>query len=276
MNSRCSRCALLTSATVGIARCAASAGDLARMIHAHLDHAGTVGERWRLRAVQAATSAARRCGCSGCRRVASTPSSIGLCAQNRAASISLTVVLPLLPVSAISGNVEASRASARAECRSAHASVSPTTQLPEIAVVASTCRNSPPPLHRAARESLRDERRCASKRSPFKRDEEIAALAVLRVSLWTTGDRERAVADQCRVGRRASRAPPADKRHHSCVTPSRAASAARAASAQVAEADGVMPADLLVRPRGPCRRSARHRAHRRDRVHARSQRVGPR
>jgi hypothetical protein len=66
-------------------------GDLARVVHAQLEH------RQRCARAGAARSAAGRCRCSGCpvarRRPRPRPRKI-------AAIISLTVVLPLLPVTA--------------------------------------------------------------------------------------------------------------------------------------------------------------------------------
>jgi hypothetical protein len=103
MNSWCSRCALLTSATW--ARHGRQQRDLARVVHAQLDH----GQQGAVQALAQAQQGQRHADvvvevARGGQPLAS-PSQ----ARRMAAIICVTVVLPLLPVTAISGRLEAAR-----------------------------------------------------------------------------------------------------------------------------------------------------------------------
>jgi hypothetical protein len=101
MNSWCSRCALLTSATGGRGQ-RGQQRDLARVVHAELDHGHAV------------RPARRRSSVSGTpmwlfRLPAVAKAASPTQARRMAAIICVTVVLPLLPVTAISGQLKLAR-----------------------------------------------------------------------------------------------------------------------------------------------------------------------
>ncbi len=155
MNSRCSRWALLTRATVGRAM-AARRGDLAGVVHAQLDHAQPRCAARRRSSVRGTPMSLLKLPCVA--RAASP-----FQARRTAAIICVTVVLPLLPVTAISGRSNCARQPLRQRAQGGqgvgHLDAGQTGRLP---------RHRAPWRPRRRRPGLGAGSALASKRSPFR------------------------------------------------------------------------------------------------------------
>ena len=207
MNSWCSRCALLTSATVGC-------GDRGQVARSRPD--GSCPARPPPARCAPAQAQQRQ-------RQADVVVQVALRRQRRVADcqarridaiICVTVVLPLLPVTAISGSVEAARARRAASSPSASC-VSATSrpagrrrQRPRSASAATA-----PLACASARKSW------ASKRSPLQRDEQVARLQRARVGVHALR-RRRAPSPTSVAPRHPARSACGQREHHrSCGAP---------------------------------------------------------
>ena len=220
MNSRCSRCALLTRVTVG------------RAIVASRE----ISPGWFM---PSSTTAAR---CVGRRRsrVSGRPMSLlklpsvakpaSPCqARKMAAIICVTVVLPLLPVTATSGRSKRCRQAAASWPRARRESATSSPGRPASARPRSANAATAPAALAWTRKS------CASKRSPRKATNRSPGRRRAGVAVHP-GEGERRIADQLRA-RQAGRGL-AERRHRR--RPASAARAASAASACAASENGCL------------------------------------
>ena len=239
MNSWCSRCALLTSATRRRGQRAPAAAISPGWFMPSSTHARRGARAFRRSSVSGTPMWLFRLPAVAS---AASPSQ----ARRMAAIICVTVVLPLLPVTAISGRLEAGApgrapaAAARAACRPPAARAGRLAATPRSASAAAA-----PAARACGRKSW------ASKRSPRSATNRSPGCSV-RVSLCTRCTRVRRVADAARApGSRAWAVA-------SVIMPAAPAQAPRCASS--ASEKGWLHAGALPgSPRGPCRRSAPRR-----------------
>ena len=220
--------------------------DLARMVHAQLDHADAVlraQAQQRQRHADVVVEVALR------RERARRRSQ----ARRIDAIICVTVVLPLLPVTAISGSCEAARASRRPARRSARQRVGAPRSPGRPASARPRCgdrRDRAGARAPAARKSLRIEALA------LQRDEQVARLQRARVAVHARDRHARRRRPASPPGSQRVRLRPASS-CRSCALLARAAP--RCACADVGERHASRPRSPGS-PRGPCRRAAPRRA----------------